>query len=408
MQYIFICYAVPHSMVEKNKAVSVPGNKLALLFADCFKEVCDKLTCLTIPPQKASLRSKPHNSVLNGKALAPGIDTVEVEYFNFPIIKHLSIAMGVFSKLQNIIKNSPEKDICVITVNSNSCVSLPTLLLKRKHQFKTVIFLSDMPFDENHITGFLRKLVRALDNKIRVAALKSYDGCITGVDLMREEYFPDKKTVRIDPAVEVDGYNREIQKLGPLYRQEKETVDIVYTGSLNSNYNIPTLIQVAHELPSHYRMIFYGRGEFCEFVENEAEKSEKIIYGGYLDSQQIKAVQVRADVLITLLDTAKNISKYAVPSKIYDYLCTGVPVITSDVLSVPEEIREFTTVVDDHSAADIKEKILKITMEPVERELARSKAGQAREYIIKNCNWAVQHDRIIQYMSEFNKEHYHE
>ena len=113
-------------------------------------------------------------------------------------------------------------------------------------------------------------------------------------------------------------------------------------------------------------------------------------------------------MLITLLDTAKNISKYAVPSKIYDYLCTGVPVITSDVLSVPEEIREFTTVVDDHSAADIKEKILKITMEPVERELARSKAGQAREYIIKNCNWAVQHDRIIQYMSEFNKEHYHE
>lgn len=408
MQYIFICYAVPYSMVEKNKAISVPGNKLALLFADCFKEVSDQLTCLAIPPQKASMKSKLHNSVLNGAALAPGIDTVEVKYFNFPIVKYLSIAKGVFSKLQKIIKNNTEKDICVITVNSNACVSIPTLLLKRKHRFKTVIFLSDMPFDENHITGFLRRFVRALDNKIRVATLKSYDGCITGVDLMREKFFPDKKTIRIDPAVEVEEYNCEIQKRGPFNQQESERVNIVYTGSLNSNYNIPTLIQVAHELPDNYRMLFYGRGEFCGLVEKEAEESEKIIYGGYLNSQQIKAVQVRADVLITLLDTTKNISKYAVPSKIYDYLCTGVPVITSNVLSVPEEVRRLATVVDDHSAADIKKSILKITMDPVERELAHAKAERAREYIVHNCSWLVQHDRIVQYMTEFNKEQYHD
>ena len=392
--YIFINYAVPREYVESNRAISVPANRQTLLYTEILKEASGNLKCITIPPRKSRLSLVKNKSLLNGRDIVDGVETHEIRFRDMPIIKQFGIAWGVFRTLKKLVKNATEP-VIVITFNSNSWISVPLMWLKKRFHYKTAIILADMPFDENATQSITKRMFRKIDNYIRERSLESYDACITGVDYMINRYFGGKIATRIDPAIEIEEYDHAINE----YKTEKrdhDTIDILYTGSLNANYNIANLIEAAHLLPKGYRIVFYGRGEFLKQIQDEEIASDgKIKYGGYLDAKSIKDKQVRADVLISLLDTNKNISKYAVPSKTYDYMCTGVPVVSSNADSLPDEVKEFLYITDDHSVDKIVSTILEITNNENNRKLAREKALAARRYILENCNWDIQRKRII-------------
>lgn len=392
--YIFINYAVPREYVEGNCAVSVPANRQTLLYTEILKEASGNLKCITIPPRKSRFALSKNESLLKGKDIIDGVDTHEICFRDMPIVKQCGIAWGVYRTLKKLVKEATEP-VIVITFNSNSWISVPLMWLKKRFHYKTAIILADMPFDENATRSITKRLFRGIENHIRVHSLESYDACITGVDYMINKYFAKKISTRIDPAIETEEYDFAINE----YKKENishNTIDILYTGSLNTNYNITNLIEVAHRLPEGYRVIFYGRGEFLKQIQDEEKSSNgKILYGGYLDAKSIKDKQVRADILISLLDTNKNISKYAVPSKTYDYMCTGVPIVSSNADSLPNEVKEFLYITDDHSVDNIVGTILEITKDESSRNLAKEKASAAREYVLENCNWDIQRKRII-------------
>ena len=394
--FVFVCYAVREDDVLHNRAVSVPGNKQALLFTELFREKYGKdFKCITIPPRQASLRDFKKKSLLQGKQLIPGVNAREIIYINLPIIKIFSIRVQLYKALKQLCKENKNKDMVVMSVNSNACVSKPIIRLKKKYGFKTGIYLSDMPFEENYNKSFLKKIITKYDNYVRLKALDEYDGSISGVDYLNEKYFKNKKYTRIDPALEIECYKQPFTK-----KDHNGCINVVYTGSLNDNYNIPNIIEAFCGLPEKYNIYFYGRGQYVALIEEKSKDHSNIHYMGYLEFKDIVKVQQDADILITLLDTDKNISKYAVPSKIFDYLCTGVPIISSNVLSVIDEVKSFVTLVDDHSVEDIKNTIIRITENEEEKSNAFKKALAGQQYVFENCNWDVQIKRINDFLVE--------
>lgn len=397
--FIFVCYAIPNSMVNQNKAVSVPGNKQALLLAELFQSFFkDEFVCVTIPPRQASFKDFKKKSILQSQDIITGAETHEVRYLNLPIVKEYSIRYNLKRILNDILNKSKNGDDIVMTVNSNGCVSVPLLQLKKKYKFKTSIYLSDMPFDENPTRNIVKKVLLEHDNRIRVNNLRYYDSVIAGVDLLIEMYFKNKVSIKIDPAIEFEKY----KIIDSVHTKESQCINIVYTGSLNENYHIPELVEVVKLLPVNYTITFYGRGPYTEFVIEQGKKCNRVKYGGYLPFDEIVKVQMNADLLIALLDTSKNISKYAVPSKVFDYLCAGVPVVSSNALSLSNDLKKYVTLVDDMDMSDIKNKILNIFADDEHIAQAIEKAQAGKRYVTKNCRWDVQQERILSFLREIS------
>lgn len=397
--FIFVCYAIPNSMVNQNKAVSVPGNKQALLLAELFQSFFkDEFVCVTIPPRQASFKDFKKKSILQSQDIITGAETHEVRYLNLPIVKEYSIRNNLKRILNDILNKSKNGDNIVMTVNSNGCVSVPLLQLRKKYKFKTSIYLSDMPFDENPTRNIVKKVLLEHDNRIRVNNLRYYDSVIAGVDLLIEMYFKNKVSIKIDPAIEFEKY----KIIDSVHTKESQCINIVYTGSLNENYHIPELVEVVKLLPVNYTITFYGRGPYTEFVIEQGKKCNRVKYGGYLPFDEIVKVQMNADLLIALLDTSKNISKYAVPSKVFDYLCAGVPVVSSNALSLSNDLKKYVTLVDDMDMSDIKNKILNIFADDEHIAQAIEKAQDGKRYVTKNCRWDVQQERILSFLREIS------
>jgi len=102
-------------------------------------------------------------------------------------------------------------------------------------------------------------------------------------------------------------------------------VNIVYAGNIGIAQRLDTLVDVAEMLP-HVFFSIAGDGNDRERVELFAEKREvsNLFFLGSLDKKELINLYKNADILFAQLDES---FASAVPSKLYEYLSTGLPVV---------------------------------------------------------------------------------
>lgn len=392
--FIYLCYAIPASDAAHNIAVSNPGNRQSLLLIEIFKEVFkEELIVLTIPPRKASFKDRKKKRVLNGKDILPNVMTKEIEYYNFPYLKYRSISKSVYRELKSLLMKY--ENCTIMTVNSNSYISKPLFKLKKKFNFKTSIYFSDMPFNLNKTRNIFSLIFNKIDNYYRNKYLYYYDSCIGSIDRINEIYFKNKPVIRIEPALDFTKYKEYSNNSAP-----NKPYKIVYTGSLNDNYHIKEILNAFTLLPPYYELFIYGKGKYEKLAKKFSNKYTNINFGGFLPFEEIAKIQCNSDILLSLMNSKLKISKYAVPSKVFDYLCTGVPIISTNVESLIDEVKPYLTFVKTEKGADIADSI-KMVLE--DSEIYRKKkilSLEGREYVLHECSWEHQKKKIKHFLGE--------
>lgn len=167
-------------------------------------------------------------------------------------------------------------------------------------------------------------------------------------------------------------------------RTIKENFNIVYAGSLEKYNCIEEMIHAIKSLSLENVILnIYGTGTLKEKVVEKSANNARIKYNGLISRGELDLILQNADLLLNLRDTNHYVSKFAFPSKLIQYLSSGIPVISTRVIK-DNIFSKIAFVVDDASPEKISEMITYVIENP-DQQLKKSVL--AREYIKENYSW---------------------
>jgi glycosyltransferase involved in cell wall biosynthesis len=221
-------------------------------------------------------------------------------------------------------------------------------MLCRKNRYDALISVG-YPYSSHVIAYFLRKHVkgpwiadygdpwsffphflppwrRTIDKRLEGYLLKRMDRIIVTTEETKEGYlshfpFLDKEDVEVIPQ----GYSRE--QFSAVTPERPEGFRIVYTGIFYGKIREPfTFFSAISELKEiDLEVVIAGRVEdvYREFVAKMGIAG-KVRFTGHIPHERSVALQKGATLLLLL----GNLSRYQLPSKVYEYLASKRPILS--------------------------------------------------------------------------------
>ncbi|WP_214821078.1 MULTISPECIES: glycosyltransferase [unclassified Exiguobacterium] len=262
--------------------------------------------------------------------------------------------------------------------------------LSKLYNSKLVSYTFDTHKGVTSSSSFLKKNLINLYFQFGIRYLNNIDGII----LFNKEAYKEMK-LKIPFLVSKVGINKESIVPDVYLRKSNEKFKVVYTGTLIEYNSIETLIKTMSYLEGQNIFLdIYGNGPLKSYVEDHARKSTNITYHGLVSNSQINSAISKADLLINLRDTENYISKFAFPSKMIQYMASGIPVLTTNVLK-EKEFCEATFTIDDLNPKKVMSLIIYIKNNPL---LQTKKSEYAKEYIKENFLWSNIIGDVIQFL----------
>ena len=92
------------------------------------------------------------------------------------------------------------------------------------------------------------------------------------------------------------------------------------------------------------------------------------------------------------------IARVTFPSKIFEYMISGTPVLTTKLNGFTEEYYDKMFFVDENSPSVLAEKISELAkMDGKELQI---KAAEARKFVMEKKNWQCQTEKIYRFLAD--------
>lgn len=115
---------------------------------------------------------------------------------------------------------------------------------------------------------------------------------------------------------------------------------ILYTGTLQYCYGIGELIEAFEGIEdSDLKLVICGDGEAAGEIRALQEEDDRICYLGVLPTESIASLRAGASVLVNPRRNVGEYTKFSFPSKMMEYLASGVPTVAYKLDGMPEGYR---------------------------------------------------------------------
>ena len=195
-------------------------------------------------------------------------------------------------------------------------------------------------------------------------------------------------------TVVLNSPEEELLPQGP--RPTSDAFRIVWHGTITPHYGLDVLVDAlalaSDRLPAA-RVEVYGAGDALGAVKQHAKArgvSRQISFSdGFLDTEDVLRRVYGANVgVVANLAIARN--QAALPTKLFEYVALGIPVISSDLTAIREHFDEteivFYPANDSRALADA---LIAVSADPA---AATARAGRARARY-ESYRWAVHEER---------------
>lgn len=140
------------------------------------------------------------------------------------------------------------------------------------------------------------------------------------------------------PFVTAEG----ISDTSVIHAPDKRSKTFVYAGKLVQRFGMERLLNAFALLDDPaYRLIICGDGEMRAAVEAAAQKDPRIEYAGHVSRFELNEIFCRAGALVNPRTGGEAYTRYSFPSKIIEYLQTGLPVVSNFLEGMPPVYREL-------------------------------------------------------------------
>lgn len=173
----------------------------------------------------------------------------------------------------------------------------------------------------------VRNLVAFFIGSLEVLSAKMFDAVIAVTPKIAER-FPSKKTFLVCNFP----YHHEFyDDASPSYESRDSIV--FYAGGINEIRGTKEMIGAVNLLPSglNTKLLLAGKFEPLQLQERMASHPgwSKVDYWGLVSREKLRKAFAAARVGLVLFHPDNN-HLYAYPSKMFEYMCAGIPVIASD------------------------------------------------------------------------------
>lgn len=373
---------------------SIAGNKMQWnLLRQLSKINGTSLSCVSVTPTSSFPHSKKLFYRYQVEQLLGNVTNHRISFCNIPILKQLSQIISVYRMAKKAVRET-EAD-ALLCFNLFPQIGIPMRWLKRKYpHLKTFCLLADLPIDDNPHRNFFSRMLRAAFDSSTLKSMKICDYYIALNEVAMKEYLPDKPYLIVDGGINPDEFENV-----PIGWPGKEK-NIVYTGALVDYSGIMNLIKAMEFVEDQSVVLdIYGSGILETEIQRGAANSEKIRWHGSVDNETAIKVQQSAWLLANPRPVGSKIAKATFPSKIFEYLMSERPVMTTRLNGFSKDYDSLLYWIEGEAPEDIASCINKICKESDETISARAK--EARQYLLKNKTWEINAIKVNRFISDY-------
>lgn len=394
MKIIFVGYAVNPQDSEIYSGISVAGNKMQaniLKSLSKIKTVDLKVISVrpvaTFPNEKKWYFSKSVASILDD------VYAVNIPFINLPFFKQLSQIRSVEKALERELKKSEIKNTIVFSFNMFPQVGIPVVRMMKKYGVEAVSLLADLPIDDASSRGVISRILRTRFDASTRKSIYSLKHAVVLNKTAAERYAPNADYIVIDGGVDketVSNYSPEFS----VYT--KKSKNMVYGGSLNLYSGAITLAKAMKFIPNDDVFLdIYGSGDGEKELKQLAQVDRRIRVHGRVDNAAMLQKQREAYLLINPRPTHDPISEVTFPSKIFEYMLSGTPVISTRLNGFSPDYNEKIMFFEREDEESFALEVVKAMSMP--HDELNGYAKRAYEYVVKEKQWDKQVGRIYEY-----------
>ena len=313
-------------------------------------------------------------------------------------IPYISIIYKLFSFKKNVKKKIKKVsyDIAICYLVHQPYMAAIDYAKKLNNQIKTVLICPDLPdmmdmsLSEKKIKQFLKNI-----DMYRIKKLyKKMDGFVFFSDCMKNKIdTKNKKFTVIEGIATINDLD-----ITPV---EKENF-IMHAGTLHKNIGIENIIKsMDYVNDSTLQLKIYGTGELAEYVKNISQKNPRIIYGGFINRNELFDEEKKAIALVNARNPKDEYTKYSFPSKTFEYLYSGTPFITTKLEGIPKEYSQYLYETKDDKPENIAKIINQVLTS--DKQKLKEHGNNARKFVKYNKNKEKQSKILSDFLNKIKE-----
>ncbi len=312
-----------------------------------------------------------------------------------PITISQTLVQRMVLTIWKILKTALDEDAYVYHFHDPELILIGMLL---KMRGKRVVYdvhenVPDHFLLREYIPIFLRGFLGKLAGMVELLAAMFFDGMIAATPTIAQR-FSKRKTVVVKnfPIVEKHGHSemQEYMERSPL---------VVYAGGITIAKGIKEMVEAMAFLPDNVEANLILAGNFSP-PELEREVSqlagwERVTFTGWQSGETIVSFIARARIgLVVLHPLASYVD--SLPTKLFDYMAAGIPVVASDFVLFREIIEGANCgiLVDPQDSEAIAEAIHWLLRHPQE---AKAMGVRGLQAIQTRYNWTNETEQLLDF-----------
>lgn len=317
-----------------------------------------------------------------------------VSYLNYKYVNLISKKKALIKEAKQWATANRNEDVTVFVYQMHTPFMAAAATVKKIiPTAKFVLLVPDLPQYMDMNMSRLKKILKKIDwNSIR-RYMKSVDKYILYskhmadfLDLKEGEWMVMEGSY--DPSILVDKCNA---------KKDQDKISVMYSGVLDLKYGIRELLDTMELLDDKYELWLTGNGNAVPLIEERAKVDPRIKFFGFLPSRiDLLKKQQEATMLISTRDPSEPASRYCFPSKIFEYMVSGNPVLSTKIEGIPEEYFDHLIELPDISPDTLCEKI-KYVAEMDEKD--RNNLGALScNFVLQEKNNIVQMKKVLEFI----------
>ena len=323
-----------------------------------------------------------------------GVKGCFIGFVNYLFLKHLSRILILTFILSGVVLRYRSRYILVH--GTHTPFMLVAVLIKLFSRARILILLTDQHGRVVSSDGWVGRLLRSFDTVLMRALLYRFDAYICLSFAFISKF--DLHNAIVVPGILSEDFKVSINANRALASEAPKSVDVVFAGGISEENGVDRLIQAFFELRnSNARLIFYGAGPLVEDVRLAAVRDLRISYGGVLIGDELSRGLLSASLLVNPRPVGEEFAQTSFPSKLIEYMATGVPVLTTPLMCIPDDLNDCLYFTDgDSSECILKALVNVLRIAPGERHRVGSLAAKKVESLCSETAFA---DRVNEVLS---------
>ena len=319
---------------------------------------------------------------------------IHVGYLNLPYIALYFKKKSLVKEAKRYVKNNLNNEITIFVYSLHSpLLECCSYIKKHCKNVNIVQIIPDLPQFMGEQGSFAKKFLKAVDwRKIKKYLLNVDEYVLYAQSMAKYLNLDERRCMVMEGLADANLVNSHVKD------EDNENVTCLYTGSLQASYGIVEFVKEFCKIDDENIVLqIAGQGSCSSEIEEISKIDDRIKYLGYIsDKEELRLLQINADILLNLRDPKEELTKYSFPSKIFEYLLTGNAVVSTKLEGIADEYFNYIMELESNSESSIRKIIEEIRgMSPKDKQL---RAKRNISFILDNKTKEKQCEKILEFL----------